>query len=140
MKSRMIVLLAAAAMLLAPSVRGAPPDLRTQHLFHQLKILPDGATPFRTVDKLVLALVKRDPLRSVKYFKTALSKIDDRNGESIAKTYNNTFKLGWQIAKVVKRSGLPDAQIKRILSQIGHIVEPGYSGAPSPTPTPEPTP
>ena len=135
MKSRVIVLLAAAVMLLAPSVRGAPPDLRTQHLFHQLKILPDGATPFRTVDKLVLALVKRDPLRSVKYFKTALTKtkLEYPDGAFVAEIN----KLAGQIARILRRSELSDSQIKKITVQINQSTfEGGFSPSPTPTSTP----
>jgi len=134
MKSRMIILLAALAMLAMPTRDAkAAPDLKTQHLAKILRHFPNQATPEQTVEKLVLRLVKRDPKRAKKYYKIAITKL------AYAPPYRaNETKLAVLIGRILKRSGLSESQLKKILSQIGgHECD---CGAPSPTPTPTPLP
>ena len=134
--ARLLTLLAALAVLAVPTRDAkAAPDLKAQHLAKVLKRFPDQATPARTVENLVLRLVKRDPRHAPVYYKIALTKLAYTSEGAFQAT---ATKLGVAITKILKRSGLSEVQIRRIEGQM--FVREGYPGAPSPTPTPEPTP
>jgi|GEM_PF-3455883 len=139
MKSLSILLLplVLCGALLSNSL-GSPESARTTRLFHKLENLPRDGAPFSLVNKLLMELIRRNPIDVYRYIQTALDRIawDGRS--------NATWTLAMQkrALVIVEHSNLSFGQKESASKNINRSFDDLWwpTPPPSPTPTPSPTP
>lgn len=138
MKSLRILLLPVVlcGALLATS-QADPDPARTNRLFRKLESLPVD-TPFATVNRLVLNLIRRNPVDAYRYYNAGFVRARASKDSAIAEMLH----LAEGAVRTVKNADLSVGQINRIAKLIIISVQDDDFGhpPPSPTPTPSPTP
>jgi hypothetical protein len=133
--ARLFVITFFCGAMLATS-QADPDSARTNRLFRKLESLPADGAPFSTVDKLLMHLIRRDPIAAYKYIQMALSRI----------AWEHNLEAMWTLAMqkrawlIVKYSNLPPGQKDSVLKNVNRSFQDLWWPRPPTSPTPSPTP
>jgi hypothetical protein len=123
---------------LLSTLHASPDSARTTRLLHKLEGLPRDGAPFSVVNKLLMELIRRNPVASYAYIQVALDRIawDGRSNATW------TLEMQKRIWLIVKKSNLPSGQKESVLENVNRSFQDLWwpHPPPSPTPTPSPTP
>jgi len=100
------------------------------HYSKRLQRIPLHSGAYTTIRNILIKLAKIDTNKIVKYCRTATSRID----YSVI-TPQAIDRLNQDLSKVIKRAGISQSLIKKLLENDGVLVGP-YPGLPSTSPHP----
>lgn len=127
---RLILVLACATLAVPTTGHAASAGNKKQiaRVFKQLKRLPNAGANAPRVRQFLLKLSALNPKGASTYYKIGIRKLSPTDAERAAD------QILRQVTAVVKKSGLPDNQIKRIT----RVIEKTFDHFVPPTPTPTP--
>jgi len=91
-----------------------PGSARTNRLYHRLESLPPGGAPFSLVEKLVIKLIRRNPISAYKYVQTAIRRIAWHEGPYVSWS----LALQKRAANIAEHSDLPLGQKEIVIKNI----------------------
>jgi DNA-directed RNA polymerase subunit F len=110
----------AMALFAAPVASNAASSAQTsaqiKKLSKKLNKLPNEGAPANVVTQYVTKLAKLDPKKAKKYYSTGLKKL---TVNFISRA--NANKIAADLRKILKKSGLSDSQISKIVKQITKV-------------------